>query len=116
MQFQKYKDIVDKSIGDDDDMIRVHKFADYADIEYREGDLIIFNKQVWEIVHILLKKDTVYFICEAYKIVRRDEFCNSFVLDKQFGNPLILAFEELESKLVYEKYIQMANFMLFLLH
>lgn len=103
MQFKKYEQVIKNSLGDVVDSIRVHKFATYNNIIYREGSLIIFNKKINEIVHILSKESRIFFVCVPQKVMKSDDFCNSLVVENEIDNSFIIDFLTLEDKQIYEK-------------
>lgn len=104
MQFKKFENILKNSF-EKIDCIRVHKFATYGNIEYRAGNLLIENKKLNEIVHILSYGDQIYLLCEPQKVIRSDDFCHSLVLEKLVENAFVLDVKSIEQKLVYDKVI-----------
>lgn len=110
MQFEKYEGLIKSSLGEDVSSIRVHKFAKYNSIEYREGSLIITENKINEIVHILTKNSKIVFICEPQNVLKSDDFLNSFILEKEIDNAFVLDFASIEKKVVYDKIYHDENF------
>lgn len=104
MQFKKFENIL-KNISDEIDSIRVHKFAKYGNMEYRAGCLLIEKNKINEIVHVLSNDSQVYLICEPQKVVRSDDFCHSFVLEKLVDKAFILNLSSIEQNIIYDKMI-----------
>lgn len=103
MQFSKFEHIIKRDIATDINQLRVHKFAAYENIKYRESSLIIENSRIYEIVNILSNHSNVYFVCELFKVRSYENFCNSFVIEKEYGSTIALSFSSLKNKLVYDK-------------
>lgn len=104
MQFTKLESILKRDIGLGIENLRVHKFASYENIEYREGSLIVLNNRIYEIMNILSINFNVFFVCELFKASSYDDFCNSLVIEKDNGCIIAFNFNSLQSKLVYDKY------------
>lgn len=101
MQYFKFEGIIVEKFGINQvDILRVHKFANYCGIHYREGNFIITDSGLCRITHILSVKSKVMFICEPFEIVREDDFCVSLVVQKMEQNSFILDFSQLENKIV----------------
>lgn len=103
MQFQKFNAVIERDIGTDLDEIRVHKFATYDNIEYREGCLLIENQRIYEIVNILSIDSNVFFICEQYKVSTYNQFCNSLKIEKPQSSAIVINYKNLQNKIVYDK-------------
>lgn len=102
LQFQKYELFLKRDINIDLTGIRVHKFASYDNIQYREGSLLIDNDRIYEIVNILSINSNVFFICDLYRVCTFNDFCNCIEIEKA-DSVIILNFDKLENKLVYDK-------------
>lgn len=50
---------------------------DHVNIKYREGNLVIQNGRVYEIINILSFESNVFLLCEHWNVLRMDEFYNS---------------------------------------
>lgn len=113
MQFAKFKIIIKRDIGMNFDAIRVHKFASYDNIEYREGSLIIQNNQIYEIFNILSVDSNIYFLCGLHNILFYDSFCNSLIIEKNNDSVFAFNYDTLKNRLVYDKmYAQEKHFII----
>lgn len=92
-----------RDIGHDVNSIKVHKFAHYDNVCFREGHLIIFEKKIYEILNIVSKESQVFFIVEQFENVERDQFCNSFIIKKIDDSILIPDGKILPNKLTLPK-------------
>lgn len=109
MQYEKYRNIVNKTI-ENAEQVKVHKFVTYDHIEFREGNLILFENRICEILHILSQDSNVFFVCAPQKILYRDNFCNSFVIERETENAFVLDFAILKCKQVFDKILDNNNF------
>ncbi|XP_031639264.1 uncharacterized protein LOC116351315 [Contarinia nasturtii] len=103
MQFQRYESILKRDIGPKYLESKVHHFAAYDSIEYRQSGLIIENGRIYEINHILSIESNVYLLCHLNKICRKDKFSNSIVIEKIHDSAIVFDFNQLENKLVFDK-------------
>lgn len=101
LQYSKFKDILIKEFGAEHaTQLRNHKFANYCDIQYREGNFIVVNRNLCRIVHIISDGSKVKFICQPFEIVRKDISRVSVVVEISDQNAFILDVKHLENKLV----------------
>lgn len=103
MQYQKFKLIIERDIETDSEEIRVHKFASYNNIDYREGNLLIEKNRIYEIINILSINAKVYFICQLCKPLNYNHFCNSIEIEKLDNSTTAIDFDKLESRFVYDR-------------
>lgn len=50
--------------------------------EYRKGLMVLHEKMLFEIVHVLCIDSKNYILCHKYEVIRFDEKMNSFVIEK----------------------------------
>lgn len=113
MQFKKFESVIHRDVGPNMNDIRVHKFAAFDTIEYREGCLLIENDRIYEILHILSINSKVYFICQLFKTSIYNQFCNSIEIDKNNDSIICLCFDSLENRMVYNRiYAENKNFII----
>lgn len=103
MQFRKYESIISSVIGTDFDKIRVHKFAKYDNIQYREGSLLIENDRVYEIENILSIDSNVFFVCVLHKVLCYDAFFNGLMIEKENNRTIVFSFDTIKNKMVHNK-------------
>lgn len=111
LQYKKYEGIINDFSADINiDALKVHKCAKYGTIEFREGSLILFQNRICEILHLFSEYSSVFFICVPHRIVRRDIFCNSFVIERNVEFPFVLDLKRIKSKLVFDKILNDGEF------
>lgn len=113
MQFQRFEAVLKRDIGPKYIETKVHNFANYDNIKYRQGCLLVENGRIYEINNILSLNSNVFFLCHLHKICRRDKFSNSLVIEKVDFSTIVLNFDKLENKLVFDKiYVNGENFVI----
>lgn len=110
MQFSKYESIIKRDIGSNTDQLHVHKFASFGSITYREGNLIIENGRIYEIINILSIESNVFLLCEHYKVLGMDDFYNSILIERSSQMAIALNFETLQNKPIYDKIYAADNY------
>lgn len=105
MQFQRFEAILKRYIGPKYQQTLIHNFAAYDNIEYRQGELLIENGRVYEIINILSIESNVFFLCDWQKNCHKDNFCNSLVIEKLQNSTIALDFNKIENKFVSKCFI-----------
>lgn len=103
MQFQKFEDILKRDIGSKYREARVHNFAAYDTLEYRQGCLLIENGRLYEIANILSVDSKVFLLCHLHKIVAKDKFSVSLVIERMHESAVVFDFDKIEHKPVFDK-------------
>lgn len=101
LQYLKFEDILIQKFGVEQTIqLKNHKFANYCDIQYREGYFIVTDQSLCRIIHIISNGTEILFICQPFEIVRKDNVRVSVVVKRTDQNALILDLKYLKNKQV----------------
>lgn len=81
------------------------KFLSYNSNEFRTGLMIINEKKIYEILHVLFKLNEYFLVCQPYSILGYNIDLNSVEIEKEtdFCNCQIFNIKHLKNKRTYDK-------------
>lgn len=84
--YDNYKENINAFFGEKSNELNILKFVKFNCFEYREGLMIIENRNVYEIILIINENNAISFLCCPYIVKRSDSFYHSIEVEKNFSD------------------------------
>lgn len=92
-----------KSLIENDNNVRGVKFLIDGSMEYRAGLLLIEEKEVYEILHVVSSHSHYFVVCNKYNILQFVDCLNSIEIEKIHGSYKLFNISQIQSYKTYAK-------------